>query len=77
MYVLSLNHISMLTIPKPMQEFATPYPHACLYQLEVFLTPWLLQALEAPLVELGVDTELDWMLHCSVFKLLNAEEGFQ
>jgi hypothetical protein len=55
-------------------DLVPPYPHACLYQLDLFVNDAFLRAVDDTNVILGVDTDFDWMMHTALMHIGN--DGF-
>ncbi|KAF8971331.1 hypothetical protein BDZ97DRAFT_1913826 [Flammula alnicola] len=55
-------------------DFVPPLPHACLYDIDVWVNQPLIDALATADAPLGVDTEFDWALHLGIMKMGN--DGF-
>ncbi|KAF8950867.1 hypothetical protein BDZ97DRAFT_1933246 [Flammula alnicola] len=55
-------------------DFVPPLPHACLYDIDVWVNQPLIDALATADAPLGMDTEFDWALHLGIMKMGN--DGF-
>ncbi|KDR69131.1 hypothetical protein GALMADRAFT_215412 [Galerina marginata CBS 339.88] len=52
-----------------------PYPHACLFEIDIWLNQGLIDALESADVPIGEDTQFDWAMHMGVMKM--GDDSFQ
>lgn len=50
-------------------DLIPPTPHACLYELDIWMNQALIDALVTADIPLGEDTKFDWLMHLACMKM--------